>query len=120
VIPVSRRNVAGDLFRRSVWLMLPAYKHGNLLCSDSNLYHDLLDFLGRPTPPGESAAIYASACRFLPADRPGGRRRLEEWDHPLTVGQPLPALPLWLSAGVSVPLELGDSYEETCRVLGIP
>lgn len=85
-----------------------------------NLYYDLLDFVGRPTPDGESAAVYASACRRLPPERPGGRGRLEEWDHPLAVGRPLPTLPLWLAPGLSVPLELEASYEETCRTLRIP
>lgn len=85
-----------------------------------NLYHDLLDFISHPPPDGESASIYASACRWLPPARPGGRGRLDQWDYPLAVGQPLPELPLWLSAGVSVPLELEASYEETCRALGIP
>ncbi|MBX9627912.1 MAG: DUF4058 family protein [Gemmataceae bacterium] len=85
-----------------------------------NLYRDLLDVIGRPAPAGEVSAVYAAACRLLPAAEPGGRDRLEAWDYPLAVGQPLPELPLWLSAGVSVPLELDASYEVTCRDLQIP
>ena len=35
------------------------------------------------------------------------------------LGQPLPTLPLWLDEDLSVPLDLEESYEETCRVLRI-
>ncbi len=38
----------------------------------------------------------------------------------LTLGQPLPTLPLWLADNLAVPLKLEESYEETCRVLRIP
>jgi hypothetical protein len=31
-----------------------------------------------------------------------------------------PTLPLWLAEDFSVPLDLEESYEETCRVLRIP
>lgn len=117
--PEHRRAFVGkcaDLLKRGVSVAvvdLVTTKH-------FNLYYDLLDFVGWPTPDGESAATYASACRRLPPDRPGGRGRLEEWDHPLAVGRPLPTLPLWLAPDLSVPLELEASYEETCQVLGIP
>ena len=39
---------------------------------------------------------------------------------PLSVGSPLPALPIWLSDDLNVSLELEANYEETCRVLRIP
>jgi hypothetical protein len=32
----------------------------------------------------------------------------------------LPTFPLWIALGFAVPLELGASYEEICRVLRIP
>jgi len=37
----------------------------------------------------------------------------------LTIGQSLPTLPLWLSEDFSVPLNLEESYEETCRIFRI-
>jgi hypothetical protein len=37
----------------------------------------------------------------------------------MTVGQPLPTLPLWLAPALRVMLPLETSYEETCRILGI-
>lgn len=85
-----------------------------------NLYRDLLDVIGRPAPEGEASAVYAAVCRLVPADGPGGRDRLEAWDHPLAVGDRLPTLPLWLTDDFAVPLHLEDSYEETCRTLQIP
>jgi hypothetical protein len=36
---------------------------------------------------------------------------------PLSIGRPLPTLPLWLADDLAVPLDLEASYEETCRVL---
>jgi hypothetical protein len=41
------------------------------------------------------------------------------WEQPLTIGQPLPTLPLWLNDELAVALDLEESYEETCRVLRI-
>ena len=42
---------------------------------------------------------------------------IESWMQPLSIGRPLPTLPLWLSDDLAVPLDLEASYEETCRVL---
>jgi hypothetical protein len=83
-----------------------------------NLYADLLALLDlsdpalAPDPP----ATYAVTCR---GRKIGRTSKLEAWAHPLTFGQPLPTLPLWLSEEMAVSLELEASYEETCRVLRI-
>ncbi len=45
---------------------------------------------------------------------------VEAWEHTLTVGQPLPTLPLWLADDLAIPLDLEQTYEDTCRVLRIP
>lgn len=37
----------------------------------------------------------------------------------MTVGQPLPTIPLWLSPTLRVDLPLEPSYQETCRLLRI-
>ncbi len=88
----------------------------------ANLYADLLEFLGDPAPlpTDDRRPPYAATCR--PVDRKGeGRGRLlESWSHPLTLGQPLPTLPLWLAEDLALPLDLEPSYEQTCRVLRIP
>ena len=84
-----------------------------------NLYHDLLEFIGKadaspePGPP----PLYAAACR---GTKKGDSWLFETWTHTLTLGQPLATLPLWLADNFAVPLELEECYEETCRVLRIP
>jgi uncharacterized protein DUF4058 len=85
---------------------------------EANLYAELLAFLGQtdsslavpPTP------IYAASCR---GTVPRERWLLEAWHRPLTVGQALPDLPLWLADDLAVTLDLEASYEDTCRVLRI-
>jgi hypothetical protein len=81
-----------------------------------NLYQDLLELIGEANGSPEPEALYAAACR---ATKQGERWLLEAWAETLTVGQPLPTLPLWLADNLSVPLRLEESYEETCRVLRI-
>ncbi|MCI0681983.1 MAG: hypothetical protein L0Y71_07760 [Gemmataceae bacterium] len=43
--------------------------------------------------------------------------QLEAWLQTLQIGQPLPALPLWLADNFAVPLDLEESYESTCESL---
>jgi hypothetical protein len=83
-----------------------------------NLYADLLALIGRTDPAlGEKPpTTYAATCRGRTADH---RPLLDVWYAPLTVGCPLPGLPLWLTDDISVTLDLESSYEETCRVLRI-
>jgi Protein of unknown function (DUF4058) len=85
-----------------------------------NLYTELLSLLKRrdpafsnPPPP----PIYAVTCRKRQDSR---QTKLDTWAFPLAVSQPLPSLPVWLSATRNVTLELEASHEETCRVLRIP
>src|SRR4051812_11995342 len=85
----------------------------------SNLYADLMEFLGQTDPSLDDGPppLYAAACRWV---RGRNAWLLETWTHPLSLGQPLPTLPLWLADDLAVPLELESSYEETCRILRIP
>jgi Protein of unknown function (DUF4058) len=85
----------------------------------ANLYGQLLGFLGvtDPSLTDEPPPIYAAACRWLKR-RPTGI--LEAWAHPLEIGRALPTLPLWLDEDHWVSLDLGSSYEETCRNLRLP
>jgi hypothetical protein len=85
-----------------------------------NLYVELMAFLGHPTADPMAAdppPTYAASCRWVER---GEKTVLETWSHTLAVGQPLPTLPLWLSAEHSVPLDLERSYEQTCHDLWIP
>lgn len=84
-----------------------------------NLYADLMAFIGHsdPTLGPEPPPLYAASCRWV---RPGERAVLQTWSHVLTVGRPLPTLPLWLSDVRVVPLDLEQSYERACEDLSIP
>jgi hypothetical protein len=88
-----------------------------------NLYAEMLEVIGRSDPSlGQTPpAIYAVACRATKSQlKPGEPWQLQTWLHALEVGRPLPTLPLWLAADFSVPLELEETYEETCKALRIP
>ena len=84
----------------------------------ANLYSELLEFVDQSdrssttNPP----ATYAAACRWTQNKKP---RRFQSWTHPLSIGAPLPTLPLWLTDDLAVPLELESTYEEACSVVSI-
>jgi hypothetical protein len=88
----------------------------------SNLYGDLLELFGQTDPAlaGGPFPLYAVSCRWAqPHAQAGDAWLLETWLHPISLGQPLPTLPLWLTENLAVPLDLEVSYEETCRILRI-
>ena len=86
--------------------------------SDFNLYSELMNFLGSTDPAlgEEPPPMYASTMRLR---REGHRRMMDNWYHPLAIGQPLPTLPIWLKETKAISLDLESSYEETCRTLRI-
>jgi Protein of unknown function (DUF4058) len=84
-----------------------------------NLYADFLTLLGRndphlaPTPPDiYTVTLRSRQLRKMPS-------LLDAWFYPMTVGQLLPTLPIWLSPDLRVSLNLEMSYEESCRLLRI-
>jgi hypothetical protein len=83
-----------------------------------NLYVQLLTVIGHtdPTLGDPLPHLYAASSRWT---REVKRTLLETWSHVLTVGQPLPTLPLWLSKDLVVPLNLEQSYEQACGDLWI-
>lgn len=83
-----------------------------------NLYAQLMEFIGHPdqTMSCEEPPIDAASCRWVSN---GMRARLEAWSHSLAVGQPLPALPLWLRENLVITLDLEQSYEQACSDLWI-
>jgi hypothetical protein len=83
-----------------------------------NLYADLLSFIGHqdPTLGTEPFPLYAASCRWV---KKGKRTILQAWSYVLTLGQPLPTLPLWLAEDRVVPLDLEPSYEQACSDLWI-
>jgi hypothetical protein len=82
------------------------------------LYRDLLAHLDLADPalPEVPWPIYAVSCRCVREPRAD---RFEAWIHPLTIGQLLPTLPLWLAPALALPLDLEATYEDTCRLLRI-
>jgi Protein of unknown function (DUF4058) len=85
----------------------------------ANLFRDLLDLLGESgtSSSDEASPLYAVTCR---STRKDARWLMEAWMQTLSIGQPLPTLPLWLADDLAVPLDLDSSYEETCRILRLP
>lgn len=83
----------------------------------ANLYGELANRLGADLPACARETIYAVTLRLR---RSRSRLRVETWEHALTIGSPLPTLPLWISESQYVPLELERTYEHTCKGLRIP
>jgi hypothetical protein len=76
----------------------------------ADLHRELLVRLGFDDP-GPGPVLSGSA--FRPVER-DGLRVLDIWREPITVGQVLPTLPLWLRGGICLPVELEATYERTC------
>ncbi|MGL6072789.1 MAG: hypothetical protein ACRC8S_01380 [Fimbriiglobus sp.] len=84
-----------------------------------NLYAELLTFIGQTDPSfgSEPPSTYTVSCRWLQAHRSA---RLETLANTLSIGQPLPTLPIWVTPTHSVPLDLEVCYEKACEDLSIP
>jgi hypothetical protein len=84
-----------------------------------NLYEELLEHIGRSDPSlsPEPPPIYAVACRLTKREK---NWLLETWAQTLSLGAPLPTAPLWLADDIAIPLDLNDSYEQSCAILNIP
>jgi hypothetical protein len=84
-----------------------------------NLYRELLDLLGHSDPclSPEPPLLYVVACRLA---RRADEWLLETWTQPLDLGKSLPTVPLWLADNLAVPLDLEESYEQSCGILNIP
>lgn len=82
----------------------------------ADLYAELLELLllAKGSSDPEAMHLHAAAYRTT-KDKEGWR--LDTWPERLTVGAPLPTLPLWLASNLSILLDLEASYEETCQVL---
>lgn len=78
----------------------------------ANLHDALLERLADPGASAWRVDLYAVAYRLVERD---DQANLDIWQEVLTIGGPLPTLPLWLRGGGFVPLDLGATYERTCR-----
>lgn len=84
-----------------------------------NLCVDLLDFIGRSDPRFDQTPppLYSVSMRLRKRSEKGSL--LDVWYYPMTLGQHLPTLPIWLDVDLRILLPLESSYEETCRLLHI-
>jgi hypothetical protein len=85
----------------------------------ANLHEELFDVL---EVKGNKGAWESPTGLYAVSYRPVTRRkhpRVEAWPEPLTLGKPLPEMPLWLSPELGVPVRLEESYLESCRSLRI-
>ena len=83
-----------------------------------NLYAKLLEAVQGvdPTLGDDPPPMYAVTLRTRYEDR---RKMMDNWYHPLAIGQTLPTLPIWLREKFAVSLDLESSYEKTCSSLRI-
>jgi hypothetical protein len=84
-----------------------------------NLYADLLESVGGTDPQLGASPPHLYAATIRARKRPERRALLDVWNYPMSVGQALPTLPIWLSPDRRVLLPLEAGYEETCRLLHI-
>jgi hypothetical protein len=82
------------------------------------LYGELLDWMEQTdlTPRHETALLYAAACRTI---KRGNQWQLEMWKETMAIGEPLPTVPIWLADDLAMPLELQESYEQSCGIVNI-
>jgi hypothetical protein len=77
----------------------------------------ILSLLGVRTDAAMPTGLSAVSYRAI--GREEETQELQVWPAPLSLGQPLPTLPLWIAADFSVPLNLEASYQATCADLRI-
>lgn len=86
----------------------------------ADLHRLLLERLSpAEVPPGATGGdLFAAA--YYPADGGGGGPTVQVWHEPLTIGRPLPELPLWLKGGLVLAVGLAATYGRTCHEQRIP
>jgi hypothetical protein len=85
----------------------------------ANLYLELFARHGRSDPHWGATPPFLYAVTLRGRKPPKGPELLDAWFYPMTVGETLPTLPIWLAYELRVMFPLEVSYEETCRVLSI-
>jgi hypothetical protein len=83
-----------------------------------NLHNDLMGLLYHPASTRMSEEVRRYATSYRPVQRQG-HDQIDVWVAALTVGQPLPTLPLGLRGLGCVPLDLEASYTPTRELIGI-
>jgi Protein of unknown function (DUF4058) len=84
----------------------------------ANLHADLLEALEVSQAAWESTTqLYAVAYRPVPLQN---HQSIEAWPETLALGDALPILPLWLRLDLCLPLQIEETYADTCSGLRIP
>ncbi len=73
----------------------------------ANLHDELMEL---PDRFPDAASLYAVAYR--PVHRETTGNQVEVWSRPLSLGETMPILPLWLRRGPTMPVELEETYQE--------
>ena len=82
----------------------------------ANLHADILNALQRPEEPRWESPTHLYAVAYRRAIG-APEARLEMWPKALSLGAPLPEMPMWLESDLCVPLRLEESYSVTCGSL---
>jgi hypothetical protein len=84
----------------------------------ANLHNDLASLLDMPAESHlDDSPQYAAS--YQPVQSEAGAE-IHIWHETLSLGRPLPELPLPLDKGQSVPLDLEGTYEQTCLRMRLP
>ena len=83
------------------------------------LHAELLRLLDVQADPVWSSPSGLSAVAYRPR-RENAHTNIDWWTEPLTVGAPLPTMPLWIGVGIHVPIDLERTYVRTFERLRMP
>jgi hypothetical protein len=123
---VSPRNKDRPEARRTFTIKCLSYLHAG--CSvvvvdvvtprKTNFHSEILQMLDLNGPAAweSPTRLYAVSYRAAAVEQ---GRQLQAWPAILSIGQPLPRLPLWLGVDICVPLDLETTYLTTCSDLRI-
>ncbi|MBW4552898.1 MAG: DUF4058 family protein [Aphanocapsa sp. GSE-SYN-MK-11-07L] len=103
---------AGSILVGAIELVSPANKdrptHRNAFTSKCQTYLQ---------PTSLETELYGVAYRVGAKD---GASRLDFWQEPLTLAEKLPTIPLCLKGGLFLPIDLEQTYHDTCKRQRIP
>ena len=77
----------------------------------ANLHNEVMSLLGRGEPFLLAPSVTTYAVAYRPSRQPSGDQ-IELWPKPLSLGQPLPLMPLALRNAGVVPVDLDNTYNE--------
>jgi hypothetical protein len=83
----------------------------------ANLHAELLARVAPASAAQSSAELYTAAYRMVERNE---QQSLDVWYETLTIGRPLPTMPLWLRGGLCLAVELEATYERTCSEQRVP